>query len=1640
MADKKVYTYQVKIDGLDRALQQINGVERALERLSAKAESRGMGSFIASAFGSPADLDRIAGRVRNITDNVKRLNSETSLGSIANVRLRSGRAPIDSRDVLPLVSGMNGGSTPPAILPGEQRLARSMGRTIPVLSYSQISDRDLARQAGIAFDRFLPQVAAQFTKATAKAVEDELRRRIAAPVTSKSGAQIYGLNFARDYVALAGGVPYGSMRLRNPSGLSPWESAFLGDINRSPYPITSTQLAWGHVLRSPLGAVKPPTAGNMTPQVWQHATDIMGMLQRRGLADRLFRSVQLHPVSTLMYPSAQIEAAMNQTAYRPHIITELGSQMAAAMGFNKFPGWGSVGSALPHRVAHPVSAYDVKPLAIRSSGMNDPAKYVSYSGMGGISLLPWTESLADVAAQYRGGAFAKNIDEPLLAMLQGAYRPPGRIHYHDLSTTDIGFGQYLGAIGSPDFVYGGPTTTGQRLVRRYMPQREQFASSAMGSRAYDQYMMNFFTNPRLFSTLGSRGQAAEYAGALGGFLPGFASRGGSSDSVIKLANTLTNLTEVAFPELIHNAQIGQEEAAAKFVSVIGGPEAIDSLAETIGTAWERSIKNYDVTTQLRPGLEIGPGQSAMFNTMVPYMLSAFDRLVDWQRTGKQPYYSSEPMSSIRSRAHGFTSSELRGLTGEDLFSEGEEIPRTHARAIPPDRTPVSREQPHKYIDWSKGAVTRERYAMAKHIASITGGSPWDIMMSMNRTGASESWMAAIQRDEDRRAAEEAELYPGFFGTEKAITGEGNEPITPEEEHALRTGGSGAILGYQGGADKYAPTEISTAGTTPVKRRPKIPRRASLLNRIIEITSQGRNKFGAYLPLIAGLGAAAIGHAIFPGFGGAFGLPFAMMGVTMEDRGGWNDFLSGYMATNGPPPEDDASKQEYYRKAREQFEGTFAAESAAGAGAGASQPAGNVGAGAQSNAAAKTQTLRMSDKWKLLAQMGRVHTPGATGMRWSVEAQYPMEKLSKSEVDKALQNISDTQTQLQGLGQGIKVFSKVSTRTLGGRATQTAYIMAQGKLGFENPAAVEQFAMNLGSIIDASKATQTFVDKVELIGGVAKGQARSIGITTGTYGAGPGGSTNIMAVRGKFEFPSDRIGQIDQVRESLKSLDKDMVVSEYTTKKLNDAGEEEAKTYLEVDQAIPLKKSNEFGASIEKTVEGIRNQTVGIDGSIDALRGYNENVLKSSTFTEKLGSMGMIMKRLAWNFTMVSLSALGVYFSMLGLINLVKTGITTLVSPLTNLSSMVEQYGLAQAFATQTGIDMNQYMQKSGVTLEDMTTAWMKVTGLMADFNTGLAILAANVMKNPETWGKITEAVRSLVEWMSKPETAKQVADAIGAIAEAIPTIVESLPTFIEFLKLLAQTKWPSWMPLVGGQSLGGEMVVGSLAAQFAMPITSMISAGVGIFGTLAMRNQLAQMAELLTGGGTGAAGGVGGAASGAAAEEAVVAGGSGAAGAAGAGTTVSGAAGALGLIGAVAGLEETARTLYNYNQDQITTVKPMLEKMDMGWAGSLMDFAQYASTLPLRVTSGNMFGPTQLDIMNELTGGKTLWDMLFPSEDKAKAAAATNTTQEANVKQDINITYNIQGDFDKNTATKSEDLLTTLLKLYGKGTTPGGGS
>ena len=170
------------------------------------------------------------------------------------------------------------------------------------------------------------------------------------------------------------------------------------------------------------------------------------------------------------------------------------------------------------------------------------------------------------------------------------------------------------------------------------------------------------------------------------------------------------------------------------------------------------------------------------------------------------------------------------------------------------------------------------------------------------------------------------------------------------------------------------------------------------------------------------------------------------------------------------------------------------------------------------------------------------------------------------------------------------------------------------------------------------------------------------------------------------------------------------------------------------------------------------------------------------------------------FLSLNMAALGVYFSVLSVMMMMKQIGSMITAPLGDLGKMIKSVAMTSAF----GADAMKDFVKSADTSK-MVTSWKNFLGLQSSLDAVFAMFASDIFSDPALFETLSGAIKDLGEALTDPEMVTGIQGVFKAFATAIPAAVDVLTTFVNAFLFLNDTVFrgglPSlilWTVVIGG--------------------------------------------------------------------------------------------------------------------------------------------------------------------------------------------------------------------------------------------------
>ena len=162
------------------------------------------------------------------------------------------------------------------------------------------------------------------------------------------------------------------------------------------------------------------------------------------------------------------------------------------------------------------------------------------------------------------------------------------------------------------------------------------------------------------------------------------------------------------------------------------------------------------------------------------------------------------------------------------------------------------------------------------------------------------------------------------------------------------------------------------------------------------------------------------------------------------------------------------------------------------------------------------------------------------------------------------------------------------------------------------------------------------------------------------------------------------------------------------------------------------------------------------------------------------------QRASWAFVMMSMSMLGVFFSMMSFTMLLRKGFDALVMPLMDLDSAIGKVAEGFMFNEMIGNTLEgTYGSITDVVNDKVVPAWINIKALTTEFGLAMLMLGATIFSDQKLIDNISESINQFSIAMQDPEIQVAIKSMILAFADLIPGIANSLPMFAAILENMA---------------------------------------------------------------------------------------------------------------------------------------------------------------------------------------------------------------------------------------------------------------
>ena len=238
----------------------------------------------------------------------------------------------------------------------------------------------------------------------------------------------------------------------------------------------------------------------------------------------------------------------------------------------------------------------------------------------------------------------------------------------------------------------------------------------------------------------------------------------------------------------------------------------------------------------------------------------------------------------------------------------------------------------------------------------------------------------------------------------------------------------------------------------------------------------------------------------------------------------------------------------------------------------------------------------------------------------------------------------------------------------------------------------------------------------------------------------------------------------------------------------------------------------FSGATQETNEGMKTLVTNITGTDAAMTGqvtvvadYDEKLTGMNEHWQKFIDIGSGLKAVSRGMLQIQMGFLGVYFSMMSVVGMVQQGIGTITSPLSDLSKLIDDFALSNAFAAEGALDATEILDDYGLSINDLTKAWKGMTWMTTTLNSIFAAFGTKIFTDPEIVKAMDSIFRNINDFLSDPKTVDSVKEILQNISTLMPGIVGAFSNLLDLMnKITAIAIWldqwhlPGWTaPFLG---------------------------------------------------------------------------------------------------------------------------------------------------------------------------------------------------------------------------------------------------
>ena len=335
--------------------------------------------------------------------------------------------------------------------------------------------------------------------------------------------------------------------------------------------------------------------------------------------------------------------------------------------------------------------------------------------------------------------------------------------------------------------------------------------------------------------------------------------------------------------------------------------------------------------------------------------------------------------------------------------------------------------------------------------------------------------------------------------------------------------------------------------------------------------------------------------------------------------------------------------------------------------------------------------------------------------------------------------------------------------------------------------------------------------------------------------------------GMVEIPLGTHGELYE--KSQKTYDGISVGAANDPKNIRDASELETRRtkqtlgVVTVEFEPPMKELEKIGGFntaevMNRVIQRITPQTGALTQKmggkdIDVVKGptvitrvMSELAQKTSMTNTGLYKMGDLLRGISWRFASLSMSSMGVYFSIQGLMMTFQQGLGAITTPLADIEALFKNIGMSSAFGLEKSIfNAKSAMDKLRISQRDFIDGWKNLTNIQGTIQTLFASIGTKIFggeKGRKFTDNLLKGISDAFRDLEDGGISDTIRELLGSIVKALPAILPAIQSITTMLKFIADN--PALV------AMGAQLMVISLILQ---PIMSGLAAIVTVGGGFA---------------------------------------------------------------------------------------------------------------------------------------------------------------------------------------------------------------